>query len=217
MKSATLLTTAGLSVRFPQSGGSFWAWAAGKLKNLGNRDGFVSKGGGVLCEYRGFQLREGECYALCGREGFVSAALFDLVEGKYRKHAGTISMSGGFISSRQQFDQLRSNTTLQALFRSRADLEKLLSFADLFAQASLRLEDLAWSEKVRFSVALALLSSERLVVIDERLFACDTTFIAKVLEQIRFAKAQGRAFLLAAPHWDAVKPVADKAIGFKIS
>lgn len=216
MKTAPMLSIKDLTLIFPRPSTAFWDWMASKLKMLGNRDGFLPAREGMICEFRNLSLQEGQCYAICGRDSFVGLGLLNAIEARSKIASGIIVKSDGLISTQRCFDK-KAGATIERAYRHRPDFEALLSFSDLFAQANIAPNDLSGVEKARLSIAEVLFSSEKLVLIDERLFGCDKEFVGKVLEKIKLEKSKGRSFILVAPEWDAVKSIADKAIPFKVT
>ncbi|WP_156004383.1 hypothetical protein [Thiomonas sp. FB-6] len=226
--SDALLSIRALSLPLEYQATALGRWLAPGLAKLGNQEGFLPERQGIRAELRSFSMPAGNCYAICGSEGFVHKRFLGAVAGARDAAVESVQVTPSISSIAIRWESMTGRRTLIQFLRSircldagcrpptDVGLERILLFADLLGQANLSMGKLSFHERVRCAITLGLFSSARLTLLDAQLFSCHEDFRSRVFERILLLKAGGQGFVMAAPDFGPVRAIAERQIVYRI-
>jgi ABC-2 type transport system ATP-binding protein len=177
-----------------------------------------------------FTVREGEILALLGPNGAGKTTTVEILEGyrrpdeghvrvlgldpgrdgaRFRPRLGVMLQEGGVDPRTTPREVLR---LYARLYRDPADPEMLLRLVGLEAASQTRYRRLSGGERQRLSLALALVGSPELLILDEPTAGMDPAAKAATRERILALRAAGSTILLTTHELADVERLADRAV-----
>jgi ABC-type multidrug transport system ATPase subunit len=162
-------------------------------------------------------LAEGEVVALVGPNGAGKSTLLAILAGALEPSEGAVERPErvGWVPQRAAhygrltaFENLRLFASLEGVSRSRA--EELAAEFELPAGA--RAASLSVGNRQRLDIALALLASPRVLLLDEPTASLDPAQRERVWHIARGVAAGGGAVLVATHHWEELAGLADRTL-----
>jgi ABC-2 type transport system ATP-binding protein len=181
----------------------------------------------------GFEVRPGELVAVIGPNGAGKTTLLSILAGVQRESAGSVitasSLSGGrraigwapqqpALYARLSVEEnLRLFARLERVADVEAAVRRMLEQTGLRARAGERVERLSGGNRQRVNVALALIASPQLLMLDEPSAGLDPGQRGRLWELIaslanRSASARGASVLFSTHHLGEVDRYATRAI-----
>ncbi len=163
------------------------------------------------------ELAEGEVVALVGPNGAGKSTLLAIL-------AGALSPSGGAVERRSPVGWVPQRAAHYARLTAAENLELFASLegvpstragelAGLFElPAGVRAGELSVGNRQRLDVALALLASPRVLLLDEPTASLDPEQRGRVWEIAADVRARGGAVLVATHHWEELAGRADRTL-----
>jgi ABC-2 type transport system ATP-binding protein len=162
-------------------------------------------------------LVEGEVVALVGPNGAGKSTLLSILAGALEPTAGTVRRhaSVGWVPQRSaHYGRLTSRENLElfgALERAVAGrVDELLTAFEL--PADVRAGELSVGNRQRLDVAIALLGSPRVLLLDEPTASLDPAQRRRLWEIAREVRAGGGSVLVATHHWEELSGNADRTL-----
>jgi ABC-2 type transport system ATP-binding protein len=162
-------------------------------------------------------LVEGEVVALVGPNGAGKSTLLSILAGALEPTAGTVERhtTVGWVPQRSaHYGRLTSRENLRlfaALERADGDrVDELLREFEL--PADVRAGELSVGNRQRLDVALALLGSPRVLLLDEPTASLDPAQRRRLWEIARDVRERGGSVLVATHHWDELSGHADRTL-----
>jgi len=173
------------------------------VKNLAVRCGWTTCLNDVT-----FNLYPGEFCALIGPSGSGKSVLFEALLGFHRVSAGSLSKSTKAIGLVPQKDELHDNISPKEALKINAYLRGIRQEKERAVQSILRQVDLldhqhkpirklSGGQKKRVSIALELLSSSKLLLLDEPCASLDPQLELQQMQLFRELTSQGRSILIS--------------------
>jgi ABC-2 type transport system ATP-binding protein len=175
-----------------------------------------------------FQVEEGEVFGIVGPNGAGKTTIVESVEGLRHPDAGSISVLGldpiidryriterlgvQLQESRLQ-DKIRVNEALElyaSFYRRPADWRDLLDRLGLRAKESARYADLSGGQKQRLAVALALVGSPEVAILDELTTGLDPQARRDTWETIEEIKRSGVTVVLVTHFMEEADRLCDR-------
>jgi ABC-2 type transport system ATP-binding protein len=177
-----------------------------------------------------FTVREGEILALLGPNGAGKTTTVEILEGyrrpdeghvrvlgldpgrdgaRLRPRLGVMLQEGGVDPRTTPREVLR---LYARLYRDPADPEMLLRLVGLEAASRTRYRRLSGGERQRLSLALALVGSPELLILDEPTAGMDPAAKAATRERILALRAGGSTILMTTHELADVERLADRAV-----
>jgi ABC-type multidrug transport system ATPase subunit len=162
-------------------------------------------------------LAEGEVVALVGPNGAGKSTLLSILAGALDPSEGAVERPErvGWVPQRAAhygrltaLENLRLFASLEGVSRGRAD-ELAVEF-DLPAET--RAASLSVGNRQRLDVALALLASPRVLLLDEPTASLDPAQRERVWQIARSVADGGGAVLVATHHWEELAGLADRTL-----
>lgn len=198
-----------------------------ELRGVGRR-----YGDRVVVQDLDLEIEEGTIVSLLGPNGAGKTTTVEMIEGQRRATSGSIRTLGEDPASRSGFARLRKRIGVAA---QAAHFEPTLTVGDLIRRqasyystvfepatllSALALEDyvharagsLSGGTAQRLGVALALVGSPDLVILDEPTAGLDPVARRSVVDLMRSLRAVGVTVLLTSHNLDEVQEVADRVI-----
>ena len=162
-------------------------------------------------------LAEGEVVALVGPNGAGKSTLLAILAGALEPSEGAVERPErvGWVPQRAAhygrltaLENLRLFASLEGVSRSRA--EELAAEFELPAGA--RAASLSVGNRQRLDIALALLASPRVLLLDEPTASLDPAQRERVWQIARGVAGGGGAVLVATHHWEELAGLADRTL-----
>ncbi len=174
-------------------------------------------GSRVALEPTDVSLAAGEVVALVGPNGAGKSTLLSILAGSLDPTAGTVQRPDriGWVPQRSAhygrltaLENLRLFAALEGVPRGRAD--ELAHEFEL--PADTRASSLSVGNRQRLDVALALLSSPQVLLLDEPTSSLDPVQRERVWRIARGVAEGGGAVLVATHHWEELADLADRTL-----
>ncbi len=174
-------------------------------------------GSRVALEPTDVSLAAGEVVALVGPNGAGKSTLLSILAGSLDPTAGTVERPDriGWVPQRSAhygrltaLENLRLFAALEGVPRGRAD--ELAHEFEL--PADTRASSLSVGNRQRLDVALALLSSPQVLLLDEPTSSLDPVQRERVWRIARGVAEGGGAVLVATHHWEELADLADRTL-----
>ena len=171
----------------------------------------------VALEPTDVELLAGEVVALVGPNGAGKSTLLAILAGALEPSEGTVERPArvGWVPQRpahygrlSALENLRLFAALERAPAARAD--ELLELFEL--PSSTRAADLSVGNRQRLDVALALLASPEVLLLDEPTASLDPAQWARVWEIARGLAASGGGVLVATHHWEELEGKATRTL-----
>jgi ABC-2 type transport system ATP-binding protein len=176
-----------------------------------------------------FEIAAGEVLGLLGPNGAGKTTLVECILGLTRADSGTVTIGGeaaGSIAARALTGAVLQATGLQDKITPREALATyshlsfprkresnfLLDRFGLAEKADAHYDTLSGGQKQRLALALAFLGDPRLLVLDEPTAGLDEAARAALHADIRTARDEGRAILLATHDRSEARALCDRVI-----
>jgi len=175
-----------------------------------------------------FSVRPGEVFALLGTNGAGKTSTVDVVAGLARPSAGTVRVLGHDPVRDRRLVRPRTGVVLQSgglpgeltvaeaarmwagtLSRPRP-VEEVLTALDLLDRGPVAVKALSGGERRRLDLALALLGTPDLLLLDEPTTGLDAESRRRVWDLVRALVAGGTAVLLTTHHLEEAEELADR-------
>ena len=197
--------------------------ASVSVRDLTKRYGAVEALRGVS-----FELQPGEIFGLLGLNGAGKTTALECLLGLRRPDAGAVSLGGidalaypaqarQRVGAQLQFAALQDKVTpRQALrlaasfYAGAADPATLLEQFHLTAKADETFDTLSGGQRQRLFLALALVNSPQLLVLDEPTAGLDPLSRREMHRIIRQLKAEGRSVLLSTHYLEEAQQLCDR-------
>lgn len=162
-------------------------------------------------------LVEGEVVALVGPNGAGKSTLLSILAGALEPTAGTVERhtAVGWVPQQSAhygrltaLENLRLFAALEHADEGRVD--ELLREFEL--PADVRAGELSVGNRQRLDVALALLGSPRVLLLDEPTASLDPAQRGRLWEIARDVRERGGSVLVATHHWDELSGHADRTL-----
>ena len=176
-----------------------------------------SFGAHVALEPTDVQLAEGELVALVGPNGAGKSTLLSILAGALAPSAGTVERHAavGWVPQRPaHYARLTARENLE-LFASLEHApatrpDELLGSFEL--PADVRAAALSVGNRQRLDVALALISSPRVLLLDEPTASLDPAQRRRLWDIAERLRSEGGAVLVATHHWEELAGRADRTL-----
>lgn len=176
---------------------------AANVKNIAVRCGWTTCLNNVT-----FNLYPGEFCALIGPSGSGKSVLFEALLGFHHVSAGTLSKPTKTIGLVPQKDELHENISPKEALKINASLRGVTQEKDKLVQSVLQQVDLldhqhkpirklSGGQKKRVSIALELISSSQLLLLDEPCASLDPQLELQQMQLFRELATQGRSILIS--------------------
>jgi ABC-type polysaccharide/polyol phosphate transport system ATPase subunit len=155
-----------------------------------------------------FEVREGEFFAIVGRNGSGKSSLLKILAGIYGQDAGSVRMAGRvapFIELGVGFNMeltARENGVLNGVLmgltlrEARRRLDSILAFAELEDFVDLKLKNYSSGMLVRLAFAIMVQADADIMLIDEVLAVGDAAFSQKCLDVFYERRRAGKTIVL---------------------
>jgi ABC-2 type transport system ATP-binding protein len=175
-----------------------------------------------------FDVQDGEIFGILGRNGAGKTTTVECVEGLRSPDGGTISVLGldpqrdraeltqvlGVqLQDSQLPDKIRVAEALElysSFYRNPADWRELLSLLGLQEKAGTPFRKLSGGQKQRLSIALSLLGSPRVAVLDELTTGLDPAARRDTWELIERVRARGVTIVLVSHFMEEAERLCDR-------
>jgi len=187
-----------------------------------------SYGATVAVDDVSLTVDEGEIFGILGRNGAGKTTTVECVEGLRRPDRGTISVLGldprqdrakltqvvgAQLQDSQLPDQLRVDEALalySSFYAKPADWRELMDMLGLAEKAGTRFGKLSGGQKQRVSIALALVGSPRVAVLDELTTGLDPQARRDTWELIKNVRARGVTIVLVTHFMEEAERLCDR-------
>jgi branched-chain amino acid transport system ATP-binding protein len=212
------------------------AMALLEVKNLEVNYGLIKAIKGVS-----FEVNEGEIVALIGANGAGKTTIMHAVNGLIPKAAGTVSLAGEDITGikahklvsrgmaqvpegRRIFQELSVFENLQMGFFTRRDkaefdakLEEMYSYFPILKERSSQIAGtLSGGEQQMLAMSRALMSSPRLLLLDEPSMGLSPLYVNTIFDMIKKVNSLGTTVLLVEQNAKKALSIADRAYVLEI-
>lgn len=178
-----------------------------------------------------FAVNRGEIFSLLGQNGAGKTTTLDIIEGLQHDFTGDVTIFGNDIKTHAQDIKRRIGVQLQAtaLLNDLSALEQVLMFAHLYRvkmskaqahnfleqfqladKANSRPDKLSGGEKQRLTLALALVNSPELLILDEPTANLDVQSRHLLWDSIRRWHTPDRAVILTTHYIEEAEKVAGR-------
>jgi ABC-2 type transport system ATP-binding protein len=188
----------------------------------------VAYGETVAVDDVSFSVNEGEIFGILGPNGAGKTTTVECIGGLRRPGSGAIEVLG--LDPRHQHEELRELLGIQlqqaelpeklklgeavelfgSFYRSPADPDRLLSLLGLQAQRGTRFGKLSGGQKQRLSIALALIGSPQVAVLDELTTGLDPQARRDTWGLIEGIREQGVTVLLVTHFMEEAERLCDR-------
>jgi ABC-2 type transport system ATP-binding protein len=188
----------------------------------------VAYGETVAVDDVSFSVNEGEIFGILGPNGAGKTTTVECIGGLRRPGSGTVEVLG--LDPRHQREELRELLGIQlqqaelpeklklgeavelfgSFYRSPADPDRLLSLLGLQAQRGTRFGKLSGGQKQRLSIALALIGSPQVAVLDELTTGLDPQARRDTWGLIEGIRRQGVTVLLVTHFMEEAERLCDR-------
>ena len=196
-------------------------------------------GGLVALDRIAFSVAEGTILGIIGPNGAGKTTLFNMINGVYAPHSGTITFRGEDITGRPPFEiarrgiarthqivrplgelSVRDNVIAGACFgqhnlslQAAAPVaDEVLEFVGLAAKSANLAAKLNVAQKKRLELARALAARPRMILLDEVLAGLNPQEVAEMLDVIRNIRARGITLIMIEHLMHAVMNVSDHVV-----
>jgi ABC-type polysaccharide/polyol phosphate transport system ATPase subunit len=171
-----------------------------------------------------FDVRQGEFFAIVGRNGSGKSSLLKILASIYRADAGTVRTAGRvapFIELGVGFNPemtARENAVLNGVLmgmtlrEARRSLDAVLEFAELEDFVDLRLKNYSSGMLVRFAFAVMVQADADIMLIDEVLAVGDAAFAQKCMDVFREKQRAGKTIVLVTHDMTTVQTLCHRAM-----
>ncbi|MBM7649771.1 ABC-2 type transport system ATP-binding protein [Bacillus ectoiniformans] len=174
-----------------------------------------------------FEVKAGECFALCGGNGAGKSTLLKMLTGIYTPDSGAITLNGEPVNRtldfKRQFAFMPDDLSFLPHASGRETLEffaklqklpiqraaKLLERVGLTEDADRKVKTYSKGMQQRLSFAQSLLSDAPILVLDEPTNGLDPFWVHRMKEMILEEKALGRTVLFTTHILSLVEEIAD--------
>lgn len=174
-------------------------------------------GAHVALQPTNVRLAEGELVALVGPNGAGKSTLLSILAGSLSPSAGTVERRAtvGWVPQRPaHYARLTARENLE-LFASleHAPATRVGELLDAFAlPGDVRAAALSVGNRQRLDVALALIPSPRVLLLDEPTASLDPDQRRRLWDIAERLRAEGGAVLVATHHWEELAGRADRTL-----
>jgi ABC-2 type transport system ATP-binding protein len=187
-----------------------------------------SYGATVAVDDISLTVEEGEIFGILGRNGAGKTTTVECIEGLRAPDRGTISVLGldprkdraeltqvlgAQLQDSQLPDQLRVDEALElysSFYRKPADWRELMDSLGLAEKAKTRFSKLSGGQKQRVSIALALVGSPRVAVLDELTTGLDPQARRDTWELIKGVRSRGVTIVLVTHFMEEAERLCDR-------
>lgn len=169
-----------------------------------------------------FEVAEGECLSIIGRNGAGKSTTLGLIAGVIRPTSGRVTTRGricpllelgaGFHHELSGRENILLNGVLLGLTRQevRERMDEIIAFSELteFIDAPLRTYSSGMIARLGFSVAVHL--DPQILLVDEALAVGDEMFRAKCLRRMQRFRDQGTTMLFVSHDMHSVAQISDR-------
>ena len=171
-----------------------------------------------------FDVRQGEFFAIVGRNGSGKSSLLKILASIYRADAGTVRTAGRvapFIELGVGFNPemtARENAVLNGVLmgltlrEARRSLDAVLEFAELEDFVDLKLKNYSSGMLVRFAFAVMVQADADIMLIDEVLAVGDAAFAQKCMDVFREKQRAGKTIVLVTHDMTTVQTLCHRAM-----
>ncbi|GGV43702.1 multidrug ABC transporter ATP-binding protein [Actinomadura cremea] len=187
-----------------------------------------SRNGRTVVDGVSFTVEDGEIFGILGPEGAGKTTIVECVEGLRAPDGGRVRVAGldpvadhvavtRILGAQFQQGELQPKMTVRetlelhsALYPSPLDWRPLAERLDLTAGLATRFGKLTGLQKQRLFIALALIGTPRVVVLDELTAGLDQRARREIWELIEDIRANGVTVLLVTPSMEEVQRLCDR-------
>ena len=171
-----------------------------------------------------FDVRQGEFFAIVGRNGSGKSSLLKILASIYRADAGRVRTAGRvapFIELGVGFNPemtARENAVLNGVLmgltlrEARRSLDAVLEFAELEDFVDLKLKNYSSGMLVRFAFAVMVQADADIMLIDEVLAVGDAAFAQKCMDVFREKQRAGKTIVLVTHDMTTVQTLCHRAM-----
>jgi ABC-type polysaccharide/polyol phosphate transport system ATPase subunit len=171
-----------------------------------------------------FDVRQGEFFAIAGRNGSGKSTMLKILASIYRQDTGRVRMAGRvapFIELGVGFNPeltARENCVLNGVLmgltlrEARRRLDAVLDFAELGDFVDLKLKNYSSGMMVRLAFAVMVQADADIMLIDEVLAVGDAAFAQKCMDVFHDRRAAGKTVVLVTHDMTSVQELCDRAL-----
>lgn len=167
-------------------------------------------GGRVSLDNISFSISRGECFGIFGRSGSGKSTLIKILAGLVQPDSGTVlsteqspALAAHGLSHAYRLTVMEEMWLYGVLFsipssKLRARIREVLELANLYSQRNTRIQFLSGAQRAALDVALALLSTSDVLLLDEPTLHLDRPTRAQLWEHLYTCKVQQRRAIVIA-------------------
>jgi lipopolysaccharide transport system ATP-binding protein len=192
--------------------------------NLFRRDKSKIKKSFTSIEDVSFEIYEGECVGIIGRNGSGKSTTLGLIAGVLKPNIGYVKVNkkvspllelgGGFHYDLNAYDNIKLNGVLLGipLKKVKEKIEEIINFAEIeeFANQPIHTYSSGMLARLGFSIVTQL--DPELLLVDEVLAVGDEKFRNKCLNLMKSFKNQGVNIIIVSHNMEDIKSICDRVI-----